>query len=1529
MAVLFLLVVAFFAVTRTQVGRDELGNRIEAGFASSYRGSLSIGKLTGNVLANLYASDIVIRDENGTEVVRIDSVVVRPKWGPLLRKSFSVHEISLYRPQIVITYDSLGNTSLEKAMIPRAVAEADSNRAWTFQSASIFVEDASVQTIDSSGSSDFRSDLDIRNALLERINIIAQIDWSSAEKQIDLLQMTAHLDRPELNLVSGISQILYQDGKVTLNRAELRTDRSRFSLSGFSDHLDPAYSWIDAGFQLDIEGSTVDFDEFSPFIPQSPLAGSAGLNAHIEGPVSDMTLSWLNLEKGESTVELSGTVAGYPDSLQMDLSIANTQVASDDVRQLLPGAGWAQDLRVDTVNFQMYASGTISGLNDETVYIDSRSTFDLNSDGGMISGSLSLDGSTLDSLAHSATIRIQNVDLYEWTNRARLQSSLSGVFQSNGFSMGPDSIYASMTADLSNLSLASHSAEAVDLDLSVSPDSLFGTARLTEGAGSLDVAWALILANERRLRTSISLVNADVGPVLGISELSSSINAQVSTYSSLQWNEGFSGDLSADVGLSRITIGDSTAVVPPHTMSGTVRPPSTDDPVFDFSSDMFEMRIESDGALPTMVALTQSWIASFRSAVDNELNKTLYADLGLDEVSATLVLNEMLAVDRAYQRMTQDQSSLRSTVEFNLLDADLLAQLSPTFPDLEGYANISADLVWSPDDLTARLDLSTPHLSLPGVQVDNLGGTVELGLNRISGLIETASVASKIDIDTLHAGGFVFANQDVLIDLTQGSGSFLASNSGTTSIDSLMISADLLTTEFTNSVVLREILMDTGTGSWILEEPATFSFYGDATSLDQASLRFIDDGLRTNQSLRASGVLSSAPSDSVVFAMNDLLLRPFSQFMNLRRTLGGQLNSEFVISGGRNLPRIAGAAEVLSLSLDEKLLGNVALSSDYISGSPDVEVDLSITPSDSSGIPRLFGTVLPAVWVENDLRIQGIIRLPGDDPGDRGALDLDMNVDRLDLFFFKYIFQEALGSVSGFATGSGRITGELLHPIFDMNMGILDGYFDIPLTQARYSLDGSVRIDEEAIHFDPLNLVDHTNGSAQLNGRLLFNNYTAFTLDMTGNLDELLIMNVDHSDELPFYGFLRASGDLNLTGPLFNASLTSSNAVTRADSELFIPIVEETTEADEAFIHYSDSLGYIPDFDKLAERPFFLARRPTAERQFLDGLNLDLNIFAPPGSTVHLVIDPLLGDVINAVSTGNVQLLLSNGEFQTFGQLEVTSGDYQFTAGELFIRTFLINEGGSIVWEGDPVNAKLDIPASYRTRASRTGLPGIEGERGGLIPLIVNLQIAGTVFSPEIGLSLSVDRTNQNVLGNYQAFEAQLNQPDRATEYATSVLILNSFQLTTENITTDSGGQLAFNSVSQLVSAQLNRFLNEALPNVDFSFGLQGENAQDLDVTYGVAMRFLNDRLIIRGEGVYQGNRTDNVRTNEGLQGEFVVEIRVGPRVSVEVFFRREGDILDTTELTNTAGVGVSYQTEFESWRSLIKRAVTKQGGSS
>ena len=1529
-AVVFALIVAFFVVTRTEVGREELSRYVQKQFAQSYRGSLSIGRLDGNIITSLYASDVVVKTDSGVVVLRVDSLVIRPKWSSIFRRSFSISEVTLFQPELHLTLDSAGTSSLEHMMAPNVETEADSASAWNFESAFINIHDATIRTTYSSGV--VSADLPIREKIstIEHLSLTAQIDWQEGERQIDLLQVSGHLVDPDLTLLNGTSQIVFQDGRISITQARIQTIGSIFNFRGYVEPGDSNLAWYNAPFQLDLDRSRVSFDELSLLIPALPLRGEAVIRTHIEGPLSNLTVAWFDVEKGGSSFELSGTVAGYPDSLGFDISAAKTRIITSDIRNLLPANRWIRELRVDTTDFELQSRGVIRMPESGQLSVDLAGSVNLTTEDSGLEGSFSFEGSPIDTLRHDVSIRIRNLDLYQWTNRARLRSSITGTIETKGFSVGQDSVYSVVKAALSEVSWRSRRAEAVDLALTIEPESISGDITVREGSGTIVANGSLSLSEHPFLVATIALESADVGPLLGFSSLRSTINAELTARASLNWNSALEAEIQIDVGESLLTVNDSTATVPAHRMAVRVNTPESGLPVLDFRSDMFDMSIESEASIPTLTSLATAWVAGFRTAIYTELDKSLYELPATSDEAAQLALRELLAFDAAAERMPEGSLGIHTSVEVVIHNASLISSLSPTFPTLQGVASINAEIDWSPDSLHIEIDSKSPHLSIPGLTLSGAFGHAGIQVNRNSSISNSLTLSGNFHADTLQVGLFRLSNQDVSVDFASRMGSIVLAGSGTTSVDSLTVRANIALTDLSNNVSFTTLELDARSGKWRLEGPANFKFYQDATELEELRIRFFENELPTGQAISASGVLSESPTDSLSLTMENLLLRPFSEFLGFRKTIGGLINAEMVFSGGLSSPRVAGLANVTAFSVDEKLLGDVLFSSSFVAGVPDVAIDLKLTPTERTQTPVLFGTDIPATWIQNELNLGGTIRLPGKGSADRGALDLFLKIDRADLFFFKYIFQEALGTVTGYTRGSGTITGQMFDPVFDIDLDIVEGKFDIPRTQGRYELEGSLHIDHEAIHFLSSTLIDQSSGTARLTGRLLFNDYTAFTLDIDGVLDEFLIMNVDHSEDLPFYGRLRASGDVNLSGPLFNATLTSPNARTRADSELYIPLTQSRSKTDEAFIVFVDSPDIVPDFRQLAARPFLLARRPTTERQFLDGLNLDLNIFAPEGSTVHLVIDPLLGDVINAVSTGTVQLLMIDGELQIFGQLQVSSGDYQFVAGEVFIRKFLINEGGSIVWEGDPVNAQLDISAAYRTRASRAGLPGVDANREGLIPLIVNLQITGTVDSPEVDLSLSVDRSHQSVLSNYQAFEAQLNQPDRATEYATSVLVINSFQLTTDNISSSSGGQLAFNSVSQLVSAQLTRFVNEALPNVDFSFGLQGESAQDLDVTYGVALRLLRDRLIIRGEGVYQGRgSTEGFKANEGLQGEFVVEIRVGRRVSVEIFIRREGDILGETTLSNTAGVGLSYQTQFKSWRSLFQSKPPEPDGDS
>lgn len=1522
--ILLLIVVAFFAATRTQVGRDELSRQIERSFSKAYKGELRIGKLTGNLLNTLYAKNVTLLNPEGKTVATIDSMVVEPRWSDLMRRQFSVRRISIFRPVIDLTILEDGDLDLMLALEPESRDSVKSEPGWTFQSALISLHDGLVVTHNLGDPPQIVADgniFDFTNSRFEHLELEARLDWESTIPQVDIVRFSGGIADGMLQFYGGQSQFLFDSNRISITGLEVGVGESSLLLSGFIEMPQPGntVNWPNAPFLVDLEPSRISFDELQELLPKLPLSGTASISAHIQGPLSDLTISWLRLGDRQTRLELSGTVAGLPDSAAFDLSIGSQNLSVDLLQTWIPKLQIRETLRMDSLGIVGYAGGILR-LNEDIPNIQLTGDLSLTSDRGSLSSNFTIDGPLSDSVSFDMQWTSDRLDLASWTGIQSLGSSLSGTIQTFGQGYRPGHLTADVRAFYSDFRLGRAVIPRLTLTGRTDHGQFDVRIRATQTSGFI-----LLGANgnmsEEDSDYTIELTgrNADIGPLLGVDSLETRLNIDAHLTGTGTSDDRLAADLEISFDSSTVILGKRSSRIEPHTVHLVVRDPTSDRPRLSLSGDIARIDVSGDIRFPLLSALGSAWGHTMLLAVRREKDKPLYSpetnDTGLDDLRESILWGTATAALATADSL----ESVSVHVSGNLFGIHHVSNYWPTLPALNISGRIEMDFSMNDQVANASVNLDADSLRIGSFSMTGSELRGNFNASRSPSIERSARAWLRIRSDSIRVGPQGFRSPSLELEYADRAATVTALSAGTARIDSIKVVVDLRLLDDRNQITIERLDIQGGDAEWIIEGRPIIDLFSDGMIVQEALLKQHRSGIPTGQQIRAFGTLSGQPQDTVFVHADAVILHEMSNFLDLNPHFGGSLNAQLAVTGGSERPTIAGTLNISQFSLDHRILGDLVLTSRFIPGSPDLDIRLAITPADTTGPSVIFGTQNPAIHVQNRLDIAGTLRLPGtrlDGTSDTGTLDLDVAVERADIFFLEYIFGETDNAV-GFIDGTGNITGTFLEPVFNFGLEIHEGHFNIPAFNLDLGLTGDLRIDAEAIRIDRASLVDITGGTAEITGSLFFNDYRFFTLDLAGELQDFQIMNVGASEDLPFYGYLWASGSLTLDGPLYGATLRSANATTTADSELFIPVEESTTSTDLSYIVFSDSTGYIPDFRQLASRPFLLAHRPDSERRFIDALDMDLSIFAPPGSTVHLVIDPLLGDVINAVSTGRIQLQRTQGEFFTFGQLAVSGGDYLFTVGDVFVRRFIIDEGGSITWNGDSINATLDIPATYRTRASRAGLGGSSSDTRGLIPLIVSLQISGTVESPAVDLSLSIDRSNQNILGDYQALEAQLNQPDRATEYAISVLVINSFQLTTDNVSRDTGGQLAFNSVSQLVSSQVNRFVNEALPNVDFSFGLQGENAQDLDITYGVALRLLDERLIIRGEGIYQGSRSDVSTTREGLQGEFVVEVRLSSAVSLEVFFRREGDILESTDLLNTAGAGLSYQTEFPTWKSL------------
>ena len=230
------------------------------------------------------------------------------------------------------------------------------------------------------------------------------------------------------------------------------------------------------------------------------------------------------------------------------------------------------------------------------------------------------------------------------------------------------------------------------------------------------------------------------------------------------------------------------------------------------------------------------------------------------------------------------------------------------------------------------------------------------------------------------------------------------------------------------------------------------------------------------------------------------------------------------------------------------------------------------------------------------------------------------------------------------------------------------------------------------------------------------------------------------------------------------------------------------------------------------------------------------------------------------------------------GVYQVEKGAYELSVS-LLKRRFDIQKGSSITWTGEPTTANLDITAIYKTKAAPIDL--IEQQISGYsssemnmykqrIPFNTELILKGELLKPDIKFNISMDKDNPSiataVIENTQLKLDQLkNDEAEMNKQVFALLLLNRFigENPFESKTSVSAETMALQSVSNILSQQLNNLADDLIQGIDIDLGLDtqddyssGSKNTRTDLNVAVSKRLLNDRLKV------------SVGSNFGLDGD-------------------------------------------------------------
>lgn len=629
-------------------------------------------------------------------------------------------------------------------------------------------------------------------------------------------------------------------------------------------------------------------------------------------------------------------------------------------------------------------------------------------------------------------------------------------------------------------------------------------------------------------------------------------------------------------------------------------------------------------------------------------------------------------------------------------------------------------------------------------------------------------------------------------------------------------------------------------------------------------------------------------------------LTPFIAGFDLK--LAGITNGYIDVSDREGFPIIESDLVIEHLQLDEDTLGTLTLQSMNKDNLLAVAIDGSIA-----------GGLL------NDMKILGNI----DFKNISSPLNLKLTTEASSIKPFEKYLKGLASNINGLSTTNISITGPLNKPKLKGQMQIDDLDFVVDYLQTNYKGDATIDVDFNSFKITKSTLIDKNNNKGKVSGRVNHNNFTDFRFDIKiDDLSNFEIMNTKREDNELFFGKAYVDGGMLISGPMDDI-LLQINAKSRKGTEIFIPLDNASTSGKLSYVEFVNL--------KLDNNQLNKSFRSTA------GVRMDFNFEITNDANITLIFDELLGDKIEAAGHGNLRMEINTyGDFNMYGGLTIDKGSYLFTALDLITKYFTVKQGGTLFWDGNPYNAKIDLVAIKREypvpKALVSGIVQDEEELANYataIPADCYLKLSGLLFNPEVSFDLdfpsqtslngSANNTLNTVIERIKLDQEELNRQVFA------LLVLGTFIPpsfsggSSDNAVAVGAANTGINSLSDFASSQLNNWLGQLDTRLQVGVDYQNSYDNEAELILSLRRKFLNDRLELSYsvDAAAQGSRPYDISVKYDINEEGNIKIRG--------FQKQANDpTLGNINNVTTTGVGLSFRYQFDKFRLRKKKVEPK-----
>jgi hypothetical protein len=671
-------------------------------------------------------------------------------------------------------------------------------------------------------------------------------------------------------------------------------------------------------------------------------------------------------------------------------------------------------------------------------------------------------------------------------------------------------------------------------------------------------------------------------------------------------------------------------------------------------------------------------------------------------------------------------------------------------------------------------------------------------------------------------------------------------------------------------------------------------------NIDTSTLRINRMFLTNNANFyHINGAISRDPADTLSLEVKGIDISPLNTVTDknassdeVRLAIRGNLNGKILLTNVYKQPLIVSNLTVKNFSILGGEYGNV---------------DISTAWNNDRKVADIHA--------RNDLDGKNLMDIEGYYDPVRKYLFLDGVTDKMPVDAMNPLLKAFASGINGTASGKVNLSGAPGRLVLKGALMVENANIKIDFLQTKYKMNDSVRFERNKIVFRKVKVTDEKGNTATLNGSINHKYFKDFTADMMINTNNCMVLNTKPKDNSLFYGSAFASGVTTIKSDPGAISFDIS-AKTGKNTKFFIPMNSSSTVSDYSFVDFISH-------DSLQKKDEEIKSTLPVAQTVMD-LNFDLEV--TPDAEIQIIFDPKVGDIMKGTGSGNLAISVDKqGNFKIYGDYIIENGEYLFTLKNILNKSFSVESGGKIIFNGDIYNAGIDIKAIYKTKASLYEITGDDRYKE-QIPVQCQISLSGKLFNPVVGLDIylpTADESTRTYLKNMITTEEELSRQFLyllVTGHFYSDLFAGS---SVYSSTTATGTSAMAVTTAEMVSTQLSNMLSKISNdfNVGFVYRPGYKDLNSNEVRVALSTQLLNDRVMINGNFDVTGANSSS-STNNQLIGDFDIETKITDKIKFKVF-NRYNDPYTGKTTPYTQGIGIFYKEDFDKLADIFRKKVS------